>query len=70
MAFLQFQQLPFVFGYRPWVVYVWHGCIMPLMNWIGIIFQNSLGLSDQDRTMLRLLSEHLKRGQRSQDSGG
>jgi hypothetical protein len=34
-----------------------------------VIFQNSLGLSDQDRTMLRLLSEHLKRGQRSQEPG-
>ncbi len=32
MAFLQFPQLLFVFGYFPWVVYVRHGLIVPLMN--------------------------------------
>ncbi|CAN5489028.1 hypothetical protein BH20ACT10_BH20ACT10_23960 [soil metagenome] len=36
MAFLQFPQLLFVFGYFPWVVYVRHGLIAPLMNGNGI----------------------------------
>ena len=36
MAFLQFPQLLFVLGYFPWVVYVRHGLIVPLMNGNGI----------------------------------
>jgi len=36
MALLEFSQLLFVFGDRPWIVYVWHGRIMPLINLNGI----------------------------------
>ncbi|MDQ3508773.1 MAG: hypothetical protein M3494_12275, partial [Actinomycetota bacterium] len=36
MALLEFSQLLFVFGDRPWIVYVWHGRIMPLINLNGM----------------------------------
>ena len=36
-ALLQLLQLSKVFFDNLWVVYIWHGPIVPLMRWIGII---------------------------------
>ena len=36
MALLQLLEFFLVFSDHPWIVYVWHGFIVPLTNLIGI----------------------------------